>query len=256
MLTHDIEPAVDVVKGTARLFAGSQPQATFLSSKQNIVSEVAITKPDIQTFAQICNKIVLSEADNLIKAIYLRRHFEITDDVGLEYNLLASLLHKREVPTIKSDTEDREMSAAEKGDAEATIKNTKIADFEYNGLLSELNDAEIMMTKYNATDVGYEKIQLFRLIKGKHEDDIISKFINESYHIENEYVMQLDPRRFDSIPEYVVKECDRLLAEDWTTRASDGLYRVSCGETQNERLSEFFAASLVSWTTFAWTESC
>ena len=213
MLTHDIEPAIDVVKSTAGLFAGSQPQATFLSSKQNVVSEIAITKLDIQTFAQICNEIVSSEADNLIKAIYLRRHFEITDDVGLEYNLLASLLHRRDVPTVKSDTEDREMSDTEKDDAEAVIKE-KIPDFDYDGLLAQLNDADIMMAKYKATDVGYEKIQLFRHINGKHDDDVISKFINESYHIENEYVMQLDPRRFDSIPEYVVKECDRLLAED------------------------------------------
>ena len=77
----------------------------------------------------------------------------------------------------------------------------------------EVKDDALMMTKYNATDVGYEKVQLFRLIKGKHEDDVISKFINQSCHIENEYVMQLDPRRFDSVPEYVVKECDRLLKD-------------------------------------------
>ena len=213
LLTHDIEPAIDVVKSTARLFAGSQPKATFLSSKQNVVSEIPITKQDIQTFAQICNEIVSGEADSLIKAIYLRRHFEITDDVGLGYNLLASLLHRRDVPTVKSDTEDRAMTNTEKGNAEKVIIG-KLPDFEYDVFLAQLNDADAMMDKYKATDVGYEKIQLFRLIKGKHDDDIISKFINQSYHIENEYVMQLDPRRFDSIPEYVVKECDRLLAGD------------------------------------------
>lgn len=213
MLTHDIEPAVDVVKSTAGLFAGSQPQATFLSSKQNVVSEIAITKQDIQTFAQICNKIISGEADSLIKVIYLRRYFEITDDVGLKYNLLASLLHGRDVPTVKFDTEYRAMSDPEMCKAVMGIKE-KLPDFEYDELLVQLNDAIVMTEKYKATDVGYEKIQLFRLIKGKHDDDVISKFINESYHIENEYVMQLDPQRFDSIPEYVVKECDRLLAED------------------------------------------
>lgn len=212
MLTHDIEPAIDVIKSTAGLFAGSSPQATFLSSRQNVVSEVAITKVDIQTFGQICNTIIESESDDLIKAIYLRRHLEITDNVGLEYNLLASLLHKRDVPTIKSATEDRLMSNAEKSRAEAAIKE-RIQNFDYDDLLGQLNDVSVMTAKYRSTDVGYEKIQLFRLIKGKHDDDIISKFINESYHIENEYVMQLDPRRFDSIPEYVVTECNRLLTE-------------------------------------------
>ena len=33
MLTHDIEPAIDVIKSTAPVFAGSQPSATFLSSR-------------------------------------------------------------------------------------------------------------------------------------------------------------------------------------------------------------------------------
>lgn len=210
MLTHDIEPAIDIVKSTAGLFAGSSPQATFLSSRENVVSEVAITQADIQTFAQICRNIVSSDADNMVKSIYLRRYFEITDNVGLEYNLLSSLLHKRDIPTIKSASEDREMTGAEKSKAETDI-GADIVGFHYDVLLLEAKNAPLMKTKYNSTDVGYEKIQLFRLIKGAHENDVISKFINESYHIENEYVMQLDPRRFDSVPEYVVKECDRLL---------------------------------------------
>ena len=40
---------------------------------------------------------------------------------------------------------------------------------------------------------------------------VIRKFVNETYHIENEFICQLDPTRFDLIPEYVIVECDRLL---------------------------------------------
>lgn len=94
------------------------------------------------------------------------------------------------------------------------LSRKKIPSFDCDALLVQLNDPDAMMKKYKETNVGYEKIQLFRLIKGKHEDKVITKFINESYHIENEYVIQLDPRRFDSIPEYVVIECDKLLVED------------------------------------------
>ena len=102
MLTHDIEPAIDVVKSTAGLFASAKPVASFLSTKEGVISEVSITKDDIQTFAQICSRIVASDADTLIKAVYLRRHYEILDNMGMAYNLLASLLHKREQPTVKS----------------------------------------------------------------------------------------------------------------------------------------------------------
>ncbi len=210
MLTHDIEPAIDVVKSTAGLFTNAKPKASFLSTKGGVVSEEVITKGDIQTFAQICNAIVASDTDATIKAIYLRRHYEISDDMGMAYNLLASLLHKRAQPTVKSIAETRNMTAEEKSAAENEVRG-KIPNFDYDALISELQDETNLKSKYQSTSVGYEKIQLFRLIIGQHDDDVIKKFINEAYHIENEHIMQLDPRRFDSVPEYVVKECDRLL---------------------------------------------
>lgn len=210
MLTHDIEPAIDVVKSTAGLFSGTKAEASFLSSRDGAISEVAITKDDIRTFAQICNDIVESNTDTLIKAIYLRRHYEILDEMGMAYNLLASLLHKRPQPTVKSISEVRDMTVEEKIAAENEIKS-KIPAFDYDALIVELHDETSLVAKYQSTTVGYEKIQLFRLVNGQHDDHVIKKFINEAYHIENEHIMQLDPRRFDSIPEYVLRECDRLL---------------------------------------------
>ena len=210
MLTHDIEPAIDVIKGTAKVFEGSHPSATFLSSRGGEIKEAQIKGEDIHTFAQICTEILATHADDIVKAIYLRRKYEIMNNVGLEYNLLASLFHKRDAPTIKSATENRDMTLDEKTTAETNIKN-EIENFDYDVLVNQVNDDGLMRSKFFATDVGYEKIQLFRIIKGKHDDDVITKFINESYHIENEYVMQLNPHRFESVPEYVVDECTRLL---------------------------------------------
>lgn len=210
MLTHDIEPAIDVVKSTANVFKGSHPSVTFLSARGGQVREAQIKGADIYTFAKICVEILATLADDVVKAIYLRRHYEIMDNIGLEYNLLASLFKKRAIPTIKTATEDREMTLAEKAAAEANIK-LQIATFDYDGLVNQVSDDSLMKAKFFATNVGYEKIQLFRIIRGKHDDDVIAKFINEAYHIENEYVMQLNPHKFESVPEYVVDECTRLL---------------------------------------------
>ncbi len=210
MLTHDIEPVIDVIKSTAEVFQGSLPSAAFLSSRGGEIKETQIKSADIQTFANICNQIIASSADDVVKAIYLRRHFEIIDDVGLEYNLLASLFKKRTIPTIK--IKNRDMTLAEKSRAEADIKK-RIADFDYDSLVRQVNDNTIMEEKFFATDVGYEKIQLFRIISGKHDNHVIAKFINESYHIENEYVMQLNPHKFESVPEYVIAECTQMLSE-------------------------------------------
>ena len=198
MLTHDIEPAIDVVKSTAGIFQGAHPSATFLSCRKGEVKEAVFSSGDIRTFAKICTEILSENIDDVIKAIYLRRHYEIVDNVGLEYNLLASLFKKRPVPTFVSATENREMNPQEKMDAETSVKEW-MPSFDYDSLVNQVNDDDLMTTKFLDTDVGYEKIQLFRIIKGKHEDDIITKFINESYHIENEYVMQLNPHKFEAV---------------------------------------------------------
>ena len=210
LLTHDLEPAIDVVKGTVNVFKGSSPSASFLSSSSGQVEEKKITRNDIQTFAKICDGVVESDADKVVKCIYLRRHYEIVNNPGMEYNLLASLFKKRDFPTVQSVDEKRDMTATEKAEAEMSIRE-RFPDFDYDSLLAEISDPDEMKAKYRDAVSGYEKIQLFRIVRGKHDDDVISKFINESYHIENEYVVQLDPRVFESVPEYVVDECNRLL---------------------------------------------
>lgn len=210
MLTHDIEPAIDVIKST-KAFLGSKPTASFLSSRAGVVSEVPIAKEDIQTFAKVCRANIATLQDPILKAIYLRRDYELRDEVGLEYNLLASLFKGRVVPTLQSLTENRDMTAEEKLAAQAKIQAEYLADFNYDALVTEVNNVTSVRAKFLATNVGYEKLQLFRIFNIDHDDDVIRKFINESYHIENEYVMQLNPHKFEAIPEYVVEECVRLL---------------------------------------------
>jgi ABC-type Mn2+/Zn2+ transport system ATPase subunit len=213
MLTHDIEPAIDVIKST-KVFQGSKPKASFLSSRAGVVREVPIAKEDIQTFAKVCRANIASLQDPILKAIYLRRDYELRDDVGLEYNLLASLFKGRLVPTLQSATENRDMTVEEKQSAQARIQAEHLADFNYDALVAEVNNVNSVRAKFLATNVGYEKLQLFRIFNIDHDDDVIRKFINESYHIENEYVMQLNPHKFEAIPEYVIEECVRLLPAD------------------------------------------
>lgn len=214
MLTHDIEPAIDVIKSTSAVFQGASPSANFLSSRAGVVREVPIERHDIQTFSKICADNVVALNDSICKAIYLRRHFELHDDTGLEYNLLASLFKGRKTPTIQSATDNRDMTAEEKNAAESNIREAFIPDFDYDALVSEVTNVDAIRAKFHATTVGYEKIQLFRIINADHDDDVIRKFINESYHIENEYVMQLNPHKFEIIPEYVLAECERMLAPE------------------------------------------
>lgn len=53
-------------------------------------------------------------------------------------------------------------------------------------------------------------MQLYRIaFNENHDNDVIRKFINETFHVENDYLFQLDPREYDTIPQYIIDECDK-----------------------------------------------
>lgn len=210
MLTHDIEPIIDLIKNLSHTFQPT-PQASFLKSRSGVISEIQITKADISSFAQICTDNMSNLADDIIKSIYLRRHYEIIDNKGLEYNLLSSLLHKRAQPTTRSNGNEAPMSLEEINNATVKIRE-KIHLFDYPNLLAKVNDREAMIEAYKTAGNNYEKLQLFRIINNEnHENDVVKKYINESFHIENEYIMQLNPHKYDFVPEYIIAECNKAL---------------------------------------------
>jgi ABC-type cobalamin/Fe3+-siderophores transport system ATPase subunit len=230
LLTHDIEPAVDIVlTGTSGQFTAADPAVHFLSGRAGLVSEKPIEANDINTFSQVCDSNISSASDDAIKCIYLRRRFEVHGSRGGEYDLLSSLLHLREVPTQKTGTQQTPLTDTGILEATEAVKE-HIPSFDYARILSELKDAVALKAKFDATDVGYEKVQLFRIMSELNPialkgDKVFTKFVNETYHIENEYVMQLNPRDFDAVPEYVIAACTALVngafAEDGDSEDED-----------------------------------
>jgi ABC-type Mn2+/Zn2+ transport system ATPase subunit len=210
MLTHDIEPITDFIKTLAHKFNSPHPTAHFLQSKADVLSEIAITKSDIISFAQVCNENIVAHNEDIIKLIYLRRYYEILDDKGMEYQLLSNLFHKRTPPEIQGDAVSRLMTQQEIDAATDKIK-LKVPNFDFASVLARINEDKDMVDIYKSACNNYEKLQLFRIINSNHESDVIKKYINETFHIENEYVMQLNPHKYDFVPEYIIAECDEAV---------------------------------------------
>lgn len=222
MLTHDIEPIIDTLKSVAKPF-GNQVYASFLKNSANIITELTIEKDDIQTFPKICQAIISSEKDDIIKLIYLRRFYEVTDDKGDAYQVLSNLFHKRN--NALDMREDRN-SDGECPDMEGTKFNSGcnqireyIEDFDYQILLNRISDFNTLKSVYDLCQNGYERLQLFRLFDFPINNSVIQKFANETYHIENELICQLHPDKFDMIPEYVIEVCNQCIAECAPTTA-------------------------------------
>jgi hypothetical protein len=156
------------------------------------------------------------------KLIYLRRNFEILNDKWDEYQLLSDLFHKRTKEKAKIDRKKREDSLSDENfdksfqNWENKLKDI-IAEFDYEELLKVVLDTNKLVKIYKDSENGYEKLQLFRIINGdftKDDDfsDVMKKFINETYHIENDFIHQLNPRVYNLIPEFIVQECDDFIS--------------------------------------------
>jgi hypothetical protein len=87
-----------------------------------------------------------------------------------------------------------------------------LTNFDYVSILERISDKENMVQIYKLTNNNYEKLQLFRIINVEnHSNDVVKKFINETFHIENEYMMQLNPHKYDFVPEHIINECSKIL---------------------------------------------
>uniref|UniRef100_C6E141 Protein CR006 P-loop domain-containing protein n=1 Tax=Geobacter sp. (strain M21) TaxID=443144 RepID=C6E141_GEOSM len=216
MLTHDVEPIIDTVRSMSNIF-NNLTMASFLKLSSGQITELPIAKNDIQTFAQICTTAMNSNKDDIVKLIYLRRRYEIVDDKGHGYQVLSNVFHKRvraidnrEPKTLDGKYPEMNSSSFSCGCAEIC---NELTSFSYSDIFSRVSDKYDMVELYNTSLNGYEKLQIFRLLGFDVDSSVIRKFINETYHIENEYICQLDPAKFDTIPEYVISECDKIVSE-------------------------------------------
>ena len=206
LLTHDLEPVIDSIYNHPNFFEGT-PTAAFLENNEGVLSELSIRKEDIQSSIQIAKSNIESPMNEISKAIYLRRLIEITEGHTEAWHLLSNLLHKRQTPMIG----ENEMSAAQISDATMRIASD-IDNFDYQQLCTFVCDNTNLVSIYDAAQSNYEKLQIYRMIFGAtDEDHTMRKFINETYHIENDYLFQLNPVRYNTIPNYIIAECNRAI---------------------------------------------
>lgn len=204
MLTHDFEPIIDMKYVMPDRF---NCNVKYLENNKGKLIEKEVKKQDIHTFLEIAERNIQFLSDNINKLIYLRRYYEIKDKNNLAYDLVSSLLHKRKDPT--QGIERILMTSDEIQEATKTIRE-KIPDFDYMIEYNKIVDDKEMIKLYKDSSNNYEKLQIYRIINdGKEiEDDVVKKFINETFHTENDYVFQLNPCEYEVVPQYVIEQCD------------------------------------------------
>lgn len=213
LLTHDLEPVVDMLVHHPDRF--KRPFATFLHNSNGTLSEKKFERADIKTFFEITGQNIAVDCHTLNKLIYLRRRYEVANEKGPAYQVISNVLHKRPIPQLSEGGQERNMTQQEIQDGCDEI-SVYIPDFDYQALLGLVTDDTRLIALYANTTSNYEKLHLYRILFDKRdsgvESDVVKKFINEAFHIENDYIYQLNPREFQTVPHFVIEQCNQYVA--------------------------------------------
>ncbi len=229
VLTHEFHFLLDCVYNFSGKIPAS-PVASYIFTTNNCLSEIPIERSDFLSIANIALENITTSSNVISKCVYLRRFLEVScihndgteesENATHAYNMLASLFKLRTSPTGTNITQ--EMSKDEKDKAEEYIKKY-IFSFSYDQFLSIFKDKETLNDIYFGLNNNYEKLHIYRVffkeiddIQKKALDPIRRRFINSVYHVENDLVFQLNPKKYPIIPEFIISQCDQDIIAEMT----------------------------------------
>jgi len=219
MLTHDLQPIIDYVINEKP--TGEYVSAYFFQNKAGVVSEQEISEADIRSLLRM---LVENAKDNALNKVHrvtsLRKFLEHIPAQGVDqdhaYNLLSCLLHGKPKPSRKDGSE---MTAADIASGEAIIRQY-ISDFDYSAYLANVFTKEPLLKIITNDPNSYFRLQAFRVLlqvlnlKSKIADDALMKYIDEQFHVENDYIFTLDYVKYDTVPDFVIPRCLEFLKEE------------------------------------------
>ena len=223
LLTHDFEPITDfLVVGKLN---SDQAIASFIWNESGIVSEKNIDiENDVKLIIEECEMIAKDPDVNIISRIaFLRKLCDLNNrkgNWGNAYRILSCLIHCNEEAKIKKENNVYiDMESEEKNNGIEKIKEY-ITEFDYDNLKNNTYTINRIKNLYENEKNPYLRVQLFRAIceikpkdklKTSQLDDAWYKFINETYHIENDYLHYLDILKFNIVPSYISGKVNALM---------------------------------------------
>lgn len=211
VLTHEFNFVIDSIYNLSHKIKPPPKASCLQTSRDGILTELEIKKDDIKSAFDIAQKNIADSSHILCKLVHLRRLYEITDSKKMGWQLISNVLKKRDIPYYYSNEEDRPMQEDEINEGINEI-HKRIPEFSLNEVMHLVTNQAELLKIYEACIINYEKLQIYRIINNNNSsNDVIKKFVNEAFHIENDYLFQLNPYVYDSVPHYVIDECDKDL---------------------------------------------
>lgn len=222
-LTHDFEPITDFI--VVGKLGEEKAQASFVCNEHGIVKAHKIDpNSDVKLITIECSEIAKNTDINIVSRVaFLRKLSELNGrngDWDFVYEILSCLIHANE---IKRKLGNNTYIDIDPGDIAMGISKIKeyIPDFDYDELKNNIYTKEGVKNLYNAETNAYLKVQLFREMNEilTHNEVRITqmygawyKFIDETYHIENDYLHFLDIIKFNIVPSYIIDNVDEIVS--------------------------------------------
>lgn len=216
MLTHDMQPLIDYVHSDFfKRFGLTTPvDAKWIQNENGIVHEYNINKEDLVNTVELTRKISKNDSNDMaVRIVNLRKYIELTKPNFTDsevYEVLSNIIHGRISATKSDGVELLDENVLQTGMNEI---NEVISGLTYDEIITELS-TERLYRLIGVTD-AYVNIIVIRLLferysgllgKLKKEYPAACKFVNETNHVENDYIFQLDPFKFFSVPPFYLQE--------------------------------------------------
>ena len=211
MLTHDLEPIINMVKIKKFGFVSS----FYIENTNGVITENIILENDINSILNVTKTNYENSNINIInRLIHLRRYLELNNEYSFEYNMISSLLKGYENPKYIDGMINRNFTDEEFENTENKI-GLFIKEFDYEEIQKDINNRTYMKQLYLSTTNNYEKTEIFRIILKTfglpNVNPVLEEFINEEFHIENTYIFQLNPYAYNIVPNYIIEICDVII---------------------------------------------
>ena len=227
MLTHDMQPLIDYVHNDLfnRMGLTTPVRAKWLQNEDGTINEYEILGDDLVNTVELTRSITDETNRSMaVRIVNLRKYIELTKPGFADsdiYEVVSNIIHGRKIATLA----DGETVLSEE------IKNNGMNEIreylgisEYNDILESVSLKKLLYALDTADT--YERIVTVRLLferykgllsKLKKKYPAACKFVNETNHVENDYIFQLNPFKFFQIPQFYLNEIELFLEEEKET---------------------------------------
>ena len=210
LLTHDYGTLFDIEHTHKSAFQPSA-KSCVLSCTDGVVSEAVVGADDMILADTLYEGLAKSSDSLVVKLVYARKVLEVRGDKGDAYDVVSSLFHHRPVPARRDETP---MEASDIANGVSDLESIVGEPVDYATLLDTIENPVEMLLLFDGSCSNYEKLQLARIATDANTDDkVLKERMDDSVHVGNGFLYQLDPTRFELVPSQLVRRCrEELLA--------------------------------------------